>query len=406
MIRYEIKKIFSKTGGKVGLLILTLALAVICYFAVTSIEYIDENGDAQVGVTAAKTLREMKEKWEGYVTEERLQEVIRENNRISREYPEDPNDIVGSNIVYAKTQGYQDIEYMINHAFSPFRDFNPYRIKSVSEAEVGNLYQRRITSLKEWLDDGAKDSYSEKEKAFLIGKYEKLETPFYYAPADGWQAALEYAPTIIMLTVLITGFFVSGIFSNEFQWKADSIYFSTKNGRTVGTCTKMKAGFLVITGIYWVTMMVYSMVVLGILGAGGADCSIQSGFSFWRSIYSICYWQAYLLTMLGGYVGALFILFLSMLISAKTHTAVVAVTIPFIIIFVDPFLGGIAELADFLGLFPDKLLQLNMALSSLTLYEIGGKVIGSVPILLGTYLVLSVLFLPLMYRVYRRTEIK
>lgn len=35
--------------------------------------------------------------------------------------------------------------------------------------------------------------------------------------ADGWIAALEFASTIIVLTMLVLSFFVSGIFFGEFQ---------------------------------------------------------------------------------------------------------------------------------------------------------------------------------------------
>lgn len=73
----------------------------------------------------------------------------------------------------------------------------------------------------------------------------------------------------------------------------------------------------------------YSLVVLGCLGSQGGNVMIQTGFWHWKSFYNITYMQLYLLTVVAGYIGTVFCLFLSMLVSAKTHTAVVAVTIPF-----------------------------------------------------------------------------
>ena len=35
MIRFEIKKIFSKTANKIGLIVLLAAIAVTCYFAIS-----------------------------------------------------------------------------------------------------------------------------------------------------------------------------------------------------------------------------------------------------------------------------------------------------------------------------------------------------------------------------------
>ena len=407
MIRFEIKKIFSKTANKIGLIVLLAAIAVTCYFAISSMDYVDEEGDTHTGIAAARYLRDTKAEWEGLITEDVLREVIRQNRLINETYPDSPTDIKTSNIGYSKKQGFSDIRDLINSGFSEFREHNYYRADSLSEDEVGKLYDNRILNLEKWLNsDEAKDQFSEKEKAFLVSQYQKLETPFYYEYAGGFTAALGYAPTIIMLTVLIMSFFVAGIFSNEFGWKADSVFFSARYGRNRGTFSKIAAGLIVITGVYWLVILIYSAVVFSVAGIGGANCVIQTSWAFWKSFYNITYLQAYLLTVIGGYVGALFILAVSMLVSAKTHTTVLAVTIPFVLLFIQSFLGGFSVLSDVLGLLPDQLLQINMAIKTFTLYEIGGKVIGSVPIILTIYSLLFLIILPVLYQVYRKTEIK
>ena len=65
---------------------------------------------------------------------------------------------------------------------------------------------------------------------------------------------MKYAPTIMMLMVLIVGFLVAGIFSDETQLKADSIFFSSKLGRKQAITAKIMAGFIIDTAIYWVTI--------------------------------------------------------------------------------------------------------------------------------------------------------
>ena len=108
--------------------------------------------------------------------------------------------------------------------------------------------------------------------------------------------------------------------------------------------------------------------------------------------------------MLGGYAGSLFILSLAMLVSAKTRSAVFAVTVPFIVLFVPSFLSSVNALSEILGLLPDQLLQISYA--SINLYEAGGKVTGAVPILFVLYLSLYAVMLPGTYRVYRKAEVK
>ena len=407
MLRYEIKKVFSKTANKIGLLILTVVLIIVSYFAVTYVDYVDEDGNNRTGIIAVRSLRDMKNQWAGYITEDVLREVIVQNALVNASAEYQSNDVQENNKAYSKKQGFSDIRDMINHAFCGFREYNYYRADSVTTEEVSEFYTKRISNLEEWLySDEAKDQFTDMEKQFLIRQYEQLEIPLYYEYADGWIALLEYAPSIIMLTVLITGFFVSGIFSNEFQLKADAIYFSTKYGRNKAVKSKVEAGGIIITIIYWVVVLLYSAIVLGILGADGANCAIQAGFGSWKSFYNITYFENYLLTMVGGYIGSLFILTISMLISAKTKSTVLSVTVPFIFVFLPSFLSGFSALTEILGLLPDQLLQMNVAIKYFNLYQFGDRVIGAVPIIMILYAVLYVLMVPILYRVYQKAEIK
>lgn len=407
MTCFELKKIFSKPVNKIVFVILAVSLCVVSYFAIGYVDYVDENGNTTTGIAAASALREEKNKWAGYITEDVLRKVLEENALINNSEEYLSEDVTENNKAFSKKQGFSDIRDMINRAFGEFQSYNYYQADRVTQEEISSFYDRRTANLIEWLkSDEQENRYSEQEQQFLIAQYEKLETPLYYEYADGWVALLEYAPSIIMLIVLITGFLVSGIFSDEIQLKADSIFFSTKLGRNKAVTAKIKAGFIVITSIYWVTIVLYSGIVLSVLGSGGADCAIQNGFSNWKSFYNITYLQDYVLTVLGGYLGNLFILFLSMLASAKTRSKALAVTIPFILLFIPSFLSGISVLSEVLGLLPDQLLQVCTAIKTFNLYKIGDKIVGSVPIILTLYFILFCILLPVLYQVYRKTEIK
>ena len=407
MVFFELKKIFLKPINKIAFIILIAILCIVSYLAIDYVSYVDENGETITGFAAAQALRDDKNLWAGYITEDVLIRVLEENTVIinSEEYLS--NDLKEQEKAYSKTQGYSDIREMINRAFCEFQEYNYYRANSVTKEEIASFYDRRVLNLTEWLySDSQMNYYSEEEKQFLIAQYEELETPFYYEYADGWEALLEYSTTISMLVVLVSGFFVSGIFSDEKQLKADSIFFSTVLGRNRAISAKIKAGFIVVTAIYWITMLLFSGIVLAVLGAGGGNCAIQNGFANWKSFYNITYLQAYLLTVLGGYLGNLFILFLSMFASAKTHSKALAVTIPFILLFIPSFLSGLSILSEILGLLPDQLLQIPMAIKTFNLYQFGNKVVGAVPIILIVYTVLFLLLLPVLYNVYRKTEVK
>ena len=407
MVRFEIKKIFSKPLNKIALILIAVVVCVESHLAISSMLYVDENGDTITGIFAAQPLRETKMQWCGYITEDILSRVVEENAHISNSDEYLSDDVKENNKAFSKMQGFYDIRSIINRAFCSFRQYDYYRIDSISGDEVRSFYERRISNLVEWLNsDEAINHFSDEEKLFLIGQYNKLETPLYYEYFDGWDMLIERAPAIIMLLVLVTGFLVSGIFSDEFQLKADSIFFSTRLGRTKAVSAKIGAGFIMISAIYWITILIYSGIVLTSLGFDGAECAIQIGSSNWKSFYNITYFQDYLLTVFGGYIGSLFILTFSMFVSAKTRSSVLAVTIPFILIFIPSFLSGISVLSEVLGLLPDQLLQMCKTVQLFNTYQIGNKVVGAVPIILVSYLILYCILCPVLYRVYKKTEVK
>lgn len=406
MLRYELKKIFVKPGGKIAILLLVCLLALVCFFA-TDVEFINEQGNPETGIEAVRKLRAVQKEWAGELTEEKLAEVIAENARINATPEGRSANVQDSDIAFGWKQGIYDIRAMLNRAFGRFREYDYYLIDSMTPKDAGQFYGRRVLQLKEWLDGEAADQYSDKEKEFLIHQFEELETPFRYDYFKGWDQLMEYAPMVIMITVLILGFLAAGIFSGEFQLKADAVFFSSRHGRGRASAAKLGAGVIMVTVIYWVMIFLYSAAVLGYLGADGAACAFQFIGRGWKSFYNITIWQAYLLVIFGGYIGVLFMLLLVMLVSAKTKSAVLAVMVPFLLIFLPNFIADVPSemVGRICGLLPDQLLQMNMVVCYFNLYEIGGKVVGAVPILLTVYLTLAVVLAPMVWGVYRKAEV-
>lgn len=168
----------------------------------------------------------------------------------------------------------------------------------------------------------------------------------------------------------------------------------------------MGAGFLITTILYWSIVFLFGIIVLTVLGFGGGNCAVQTGVSNWNSIYNITYLQDYLISTVGGYIGSLFIVTLAMLVSAKTHSTVFAITIPFIFTCIPPFVGRLEAFARIMTLFPDQLLSINKNLEDFSLYHIGGNIFGGVSVIIPLYLILFCLVFPILFIVYRRTQIK
>ncbi len=407
MVYYEMKKVFSKTSNKIAVLFILVLLGLMTGFAI-HVQYVNEEGNMEYGISAARKLKELKKEWAGELTEERLKEVIAENARIQATPEARSRDIQQNNIAYSQRQGLLDIRNMIANSYGGFQNYDYYMIDYLKPEDAGHFYSNRIESLKEWLASPEAEQFSKKEKQFLIEQYADMEVPLKYDDFTGWYEATYNMPVIIMLMCLIFGFLLAGIFSNETKLKADSIFFSAYHGRRQGVMAKLAAGLIIVTGIYWVVMLVYSAIVLGALGTDGADCMIQISLGGWKSFYNITFLQRHLLILFGGYIGTLFIALLTMLVSAKTKSAVISVMVPFILLLIPSvFSGGNHHLLNqILAVLPDRLMDIDAVVKTFSLVEIGGKVTGILSILFPVYIVLSVVLCPVIYQVYRQAEVK
>ena len=410
MVRYELKKVFGSVGGKValGLYIATVILA--CFlstngFMNVEIKWVNEQGEHERGFHAVQKLREARNEWEGWLDEEMLNKVVQENQRIIATPQYQSSITQQKEISYSWKQGFNPIRDLINRSYSTgFRSYDYYRADGISVIKEETFYGNRTRQLKDWLYDKtdiAFDRYTEEEKQYLIGQYEKLETPFYVDYHDGWYQLLENAAILPMLGILIIGYMVAGMFSNEFKWKADAVYFSTLLGRNKATSAKIKAGLLLVTVLYWGAMLIYSIVTLGYLGFEGAGCVVQ--LQVWKSLYNITFWQAWVLTLICGYIGNLFLTALTMFISAKTKSSVLAVTTPFVIMFIPSFLQGMADWLDVvIAMLPVSLLEFYQHLGTFDLITIFGKVFRVLDVCLPLYAVLTVVLVPVIYRDFRK----
>lgn len=413
MVRYELKKVFGSVGSKIALLLYAGVVVLSCWLAATGalnieVKWVNEQGESEYGLSAIQKLRDARNEWEGWLNEEKLNQVAQENQRIIATPQYRSNDVQQSNIAYGWKQGFTPIRDMISDSYANgFREYDYYTADRVSVISEDTFYANRIKLLKQWLydeSDTAYYKYSEQEKQYIIDVYEDLETPFYFDYYEGWHQLLENAGYIPALGILILGFLLAGIFSNEFKWKADSVYFSSLHGRNKATVAKIKAGFLLVTVLYWSAMLAYSLFTLCYLGFEGANCVIQ--WELWKTIYNLNMWQAWVLTLICGYIGNLFLAFLTMWISSKTKSTVFAVTVPFVLTFVPSFLEGIADWLDkILMLTPNKLLEFYQNLRTFDVMTVFGKVYRVLDLCIPLYVVLAIVLVPVMYREFRNKEI-
>lgn len=407
MVRFELKKMLGKTGGKIALLLLAAIVVICSWQAVSGVHYLDEEGNVQTGFTAVRKLRAMRKEWTGILDEEMLRKVIAQNQSIAADPDFRSEDSKKINALYSPVQGSSEISALMICAYADgFRTYDYLCAYRVQPDQASQFYENRTRLLKEWLySEDAADEFSQPEKDFLIQRYEALETPLMMDYTEGWQQIAPYSKTVAMLGVIVLGYLLSGLFAGEFSLKSDALFFSSFHGRNRAIIAKVKAGFLLVTIVYWAMWLTYSGFVLVFLGADGGDTPIQSAMGDWKSFYNITQWQKYLLMTFGGYVGFLSISAMTMWVSAATKSTILAAMVPWVLIFIPSFVQNLHFLDDVMALFPDRLLRVDESLGYFELFELFGKVVGAIPLQFAIYVPATLLLIPLIYQTYRKKQL-
>ena len=378
------------------LLIAALLLAVLfSVFAISGVRYIVSDGTVYKGIGAARLLSAEKNQWKGELTPDVLAEIVSEEKAIDAQYPGDEG--VSDDVYAQKEQSYMDIEDMINSMLSKEDDYNPYAIRSLTKGQAQDIYAIRQSNIKQVIKEEATTSEQQK---YLKTLYQKEKTPFYYEAAESWKAISLLGEEYSLVIVLLVGFLAAGIFSDEFQYKADAIFFSTKCGRTKAVHAKIRSGLIITTIVYWICMAVYTAISLSVMGVGGVHTSIQTEWCY--GIYSMTYGQYYLTILLSGFIASLLSASIAMLLSAQLHSATIASCIPFVLFCVSPFLGRAIPFHTFFNLTPDQLMNVCNSVKNVIVYQMGQTVFRPIPFVMGFYLILAIVMLPLTYRVFHR----
>ena len=72
MLFYELKKLFSRTGSKLLLLLLGSILIFTAIYNIQSTHYVQPDGTSLSGISAIRELKKAKSQWNGILTEEQI----------------------------------------------------------------------------------------------------------------------------------------------------------------------------------------------------------------------------------------------------------------------------------------------------------------------------------------------
>ena len=370
MLKLELKRIFSK---KINVFAIGLALilaVIFSGFAVTSNRYVDENGNASTGIMATRKLTDNRRAWKGTLTEDELGKVIEQNKNAVTQSSEEENAIYGTTL-----QPIDDIRSFIISVLTPDAEYDESVLNQITEENIQEFY----------------DTYHK--------NMEKMAEE--YGSYSSWDTMIMYVETYSIILAIIVGFICAGIFADDFQTKADAVFFSTKYGRTKAVKTKILAGIVTTVMIYCMGIILLSVICFGIMGTSGMNTPYQMYQAY--SIYIMSYGQYYLLTVVCGFIASMLAAVVSMLIAAKMHTISVAVCIPFFLYCLLPFIGrALSGYTTLFNLIPTILTNVQASVKVPLIYQIGNCVFRQIPLVMVMYTVMAIALLPFIYKSFRR----
>lgn len=411
LVRYELQKVFTRGANRIVLILLAVLMVYTCGSALTQVEWVDRQGNSVTGHAAAMKLQKVSEEWSGPLDEDLLEKAMLELKEIYSSTEVDLKSQESNWALRSQTQGLQDIADLLGWSFVEENGTYEEMIAGLQRDDLSRFYKNRIEDRESWLYEDETswgyNNYTEKEKQYIFSKFENLQTPLETGYHEGWVQAIEQLPTLLKYGIILLGFVLAGIFSNEFAWKTYAVYYNTLYGRTRATAAKVGLSFLTITVIYWLYVSVFSLIVLGSLGVEGGNCSIQVHADYWGIRDQMTFRQFYLQVIGAGYLGWLFIGFLILWISAKTKSPVLAVLIPSLVLLLPDLLREFYSptMRRIIGILPDKLLDIGVAVQYLYLYTIGNRVMTAVPIVLIVYPCLTIMLVFQCYREYRHKQV-
>ena len=394
MLKCELKRILTKRLNRV-LITIGLALSMILSFlAATSNRFVTPQGYLETGITATRKLVKDKNRNKGLMTPQRISNLIAQDQKTFREY-KDKNE---SDKVYGRSlQQYLDVEQLVSYILTGNEDYNPSVYLDVNPKKLLNIYKIRDQKIQKLIRQNGK---TKEQRQYLKAQYAKISTPYDYEAPDSWDTLQLYVVTYSIILAVLMGVLASGIFAEEITLKADAVFFSSKYGRNKAIKSKIIAGLITSTGIYWIGMCLFTVISLSLMGTSGSHTLMSVLNSY--TIYNVTYGQAFYIMMFAGYIANLLATTVSMLVSALMGSPNIAICIPFFLFCIMPFIGRIGGSKGIFLLTPDQLNNFQEIIRDNHIYQIGGFVTNQISMILTIYVFVVIAILPCIYLVYKK----
>lgn len=397
LLKLEHKKLWRRKSVQIGVLLCFLYIVIFGgllsyqWFQFGSPnDFTSSFGNNFDGYTNIREKQEYAKQWEGALTEETLQAMV-------KKYQER---VQTGNVSDYEMTDWVSLNSMIQTLWPELEETdNPYiMLNYVDPSELTDFEVRRENAVKSFLElNGQTGS----EREYFLNMDANIDMPLQYRWTEGWSfVTADYISGCGVVFAIFLAIAIAPVFCGEWHNNTRSLITTTKYGWNKIAVTKVLVSFLFTLELY--TIIIFSSILLQIifLGTEGADMPIQCikilAVAPWTVLQAEIYEYGYLLLASFGYTGIV------LLCSALAKTNYVSIIISLAIVFVP------MAILQFFPLWGQKALDLIPFVGSSTdifrtnTYHLFGYTIWSPYLLITVPIILGLICLPFAVRSWAR----
>ena len=393
LVRFELKKILGNKAGMAACALVLVMLVAVASLNLLTMDTVDAaTGELVHGPEAQQAYRKMQESHAGALDDERIAKDVATFDCADQRSQD--------------TQGLSELssqEIVDSYGLTFWQETRGVLEDGYYTEIVGTLDS--ATPRAASLEDGARaridnslesgfwgyHPYTDAEKAYWRSLVDDIVWPLGWGYDGGWHYALTWKG-FSGLAIAALCVALSGVFAGEYQDRAAALVLPTKRGKRTLPIAKAIAAFLFTTGYWFVLAATIIAIHVGIYGNEGWDLPLQVTFGL-DNPYPLTVGQAIVASYALGYLVALGMAALSLLLSSRLRTAMPVAVVPMVIVFLGIIglfsapLAKVALLTPFSGL--------SYAFDAMVSYEIGPVVAGLPMALAALYGIMLIVFVPL-----------
>ena len=278
----------------------------------SSDDYTSAFGNNFDGYTVIRESQAFSERFGGTLTDESLQQMVLEYQRLDAAGREDELERTDWSIINS----------WLTSLWPELRDPNRYElmISYVDAGKLTELYERRQQAIEDFLENNGQVG---NEREYLLQMEADVQKPFSYRWTNGWSQILgSMTADLGIVMALFIAIVLSSIFAGEWHDNTKPLLLTTRNGWLKIGVAKMMTGFLFSIELFALLAVGMILSQLFFMGVDGWNMPIQNIKML--SIAPMTMLQAELYQFAFAFIGALGFTGIVMLISASTKSNVFA----------------------------------------------------------------------------------